>query len=269
MTARFRVESLRALAAGNAGIGQELHATELTDSTNDDAFAAAAAGAPDGSVFVSDAQRRGRGRRGNTWLSEAGEGLLFSVLLKRRFVADDGALLPLSTGLGVREAVARRLASAGVGVTPLLKWPNDVLAGGRKLAGILVESRVRGREEPVTVVGVGLNVGRLSREISPIATSLLALGARDEEREALLFDILRELTRRFRDLSEDGGPERVVSELNRFDALRGTRVTVGGVVGVASGIDTGGGLLITDDRGALHSVRSGHVEPARDESPRP
>jgi BirA family biotin operon repressor/biotin-[acetyl-CoA-carboxylase] ligase len=262
VTARFQVEKFRALAAGGSGIGHELHATDVTDSTNDDAFAAAAAGAPDGSVFVSDAQRAGRGRRGNTWLSVAGEGLLFSVLIKRRIVADGATLLPLATGLAVREAVARRLAASGVGVTPLLKWPNDVLADGRKLAGILVESRVRGQDEPVTVVGVGLNVGRLSQEISPIATSLLALGVADEDREALLFDILKELTRRFLDLMAEGGRERVVSDLNRLDALRGTRVSVGGVVGVASGIDTGGGLLITDERGVLHNLRSGHVETA-------
>jgi BirA family biotin operon repressor/biotin-[acetyl-CoA-carboxylase] ligase len=262
VTTRFDVERFRALAAEDrGGIGHAVTAVELTDSTNDDAFAAAAAGAPDGAVFISDAQRAGRGRRGNSWLSEAGEGLLFSVLLKRSFAAA-GALLPLAAGLSVRLAVAHRLARAGVSVTPLLKWPNDVLAEGRKLAGILVESRVRGQDEPVTVVGIGLNLGRLPEEICTFATSLLTLGVRSDDREALLFELLGELTRRFQALGETGGADRLVAELNRFDALRGTRVSVGRIVGLASGIDADGCLLITDDRGVCHALRSGHVDPA-------
>lgn len=263
MTGRFDAERFRSLASGAAGgLGRELHATEITDSTNDDAFAAAARGAPDGAVFVSDAQRAGRGRRGNTWLSVAGEGLLFSLLVRRRLPAECAGLVPLATGLAVREGVARRLGSAGSVVTPLLKWPNDVLANGRKLAGVLVESRARGQEDPVTVVGVGLNLGTLPPEISPFATSLAELGAPDENREGLLRDLLDELTRRLRDLGEEGGQARVVLELNRHDGLRGRRVSVGGVVGVASGIDPSGGLLITDERGELHKLRSGHVDPA-------
>jgi BirA family biotin operon repressor/biotin-[acetyl-CoA-carboxylase] ligase len=142
------------------------------------------------------------------------------------------------------------------------KWPNDVLANGRKLAGVLVESRVRGQEDPITVVGVGLNLGTLPPEISPFATSLAELGAPDVDRERLLRDLLDELTQRFRDLGEEGGQARVVLELNRHDGLRGRRVSVGAVVGVASGIDPSGGLLITDEHGKLHKLRSGHVDPA-------
>jgi BirA family biotin operon repressor/biotin-[acetyl-CoA-carboxylase] ligase len=261
VTAHFDAERFRALVApGHGGIGRELTATAVTDSTNDDAFAAAAGGAPDGAVFVSDAQRAGRGRRGNAWLSVSGEGLLFSVLLRRRLPQHSAGLLPLATGLAVRAAVAARLAGVGSAVTPVLKWPNDVLADGRKLAGILVESRVRGQDEPVTVIGVGLNLGRLPQEIGPIATSLLELGVAERDREEFLRDLLGLLDERLRDLETDGGAARVVEELGRFDGLRGARVSVGGVVGVAAGIDPSGGLLITDERGALHNLRSGHVE---------
>jgi BirA family transcriptional regulator, biotin operon repressor / biotin---[acetyl-CoA-carboxylase] ligase len=262
VSGRFDAERFRALvAAGTAELGAELHATTITGSTNDDAFAAAERGAADGAVFVSDAQRAGRGRRGNTWLSVAGEGLLFSVLLRRRFPAECASLIPLVTGLAVRETVARRLASAGSGVTPVLKWPNDVLAGGRKLAGILVESRIRGHDDPLTVVGVGLNLGSLPPEITSFATSLAALGIPDENREVLLRDLLEESARRLRDLVAEGGQARVVLELNRHDGLRGQRISVGEVTGLASGIDPAGGLLITDERGELRSVRSGHVNP--------
>jgi BirA family transcriptional regulator, biotin operon repressor / biotin---[acetyl-CoA-carboxylase] ligase len=260
VTGRFDAERFRALLPADAAeLGRELHLTEITDSTNDDAFAAAGLGAPDGAVFVSDAQRAGRGRRGNTWLSVAGEGLLFSVLLRRRLPAECAGLVPLIVGLAVREAVARRLTFVGSSVTAMLKWPNDVLVGGRKLAGVLVESRIRGQADPLTVVGVGLNLGCLPQEITSFATSLAALGAPDENREALLRDLLDELSRRLRDLVEQGGLARAVLELNRHDGLRGQRVSVGGVAGVGSGIDPAGGLLITDERGAVHHLRSGHV----------
>jgi biotin-(acetyl-CoA carboxylase) ligase len=108
-------------------------------------------------------------------------------------------------------------------------------------------------------LGVGLNLGCLPPEITSFATSLATLGAPDENREALLRDLLDELSRRLRDLVDQGGQARVVLELNRHDGLRGRRVSVGGVAGVASGIDPAGGLLITDERGAVHNLRSGHV----------
>jgi BirA family biotin operon repressor/biotin-[acetyl-CoA-carboxylase] ligase len=258
---RFDAERFRSLSTRDgADLGAELSATGETASTNDDAFAAAATGAPDGAVFVSDAQRAGRGRRGNTWLSVSGEGLLFSVLLRRRFPAEAVGLVPLATGLAVRATVARRIAAPDM--APAVKWPNDVLAGGRKLAGILVESRVRGQEVPVTVIGVGLNLGRLPEEITPFATSLALLGVPDDGREALLRGMLDELSVRLRDLGTAGGGVRVVEELRRFDALRGARLSVGGVTGVAAGIDPTGSLLITDERGELHRLRSGHVDPA-------
>jgi BirA family transcriptional regulator, biotin operon repressor / biotin---[acetyl-CoA-carboxylase] ligase len=260
VTGRFDAGRFRGLLPADAAeLGREIHVADITDSTNDDAFAAAGRGAPDGTVFVSDAQRAGRGRRGNTWLSVAGEGLLFSLLLRRSLPAESAGLVPLIVGLAVRETVARRLSSVGSSVTAVLKWPNDVLAGGRKLAGILVESRIRGQEQPLTVVGVGLNLGSLPPEITSFATSLATLGAPDENREVLLRDLLDELSRRLRDLVEQGGQARVVLELNRHDGLRGQRVSVGGVAGVASGIDPAGGLLITDERGAVHNLRSGHV----------
>lgn len=262
MTLRFDAARFRTLAAGKHGLGRELSATEVTDSTNDDAFAAAAAGAADGTVLVSDVQRAGRGRRGNSWLSVQGEGLLFSVLVRRRLPTEGASLVSLATGLAVRAAVERRLAAAGSPAKPLLKWPNDVLAGGLKLAGILVESRIRRPEDPVTVIGVGLNLGRLPEEIGSIATSLLALGAPDLDREALLRDILDELGARLHDLSTARGGARVIQELDRFDGLRGARVSVGGVVGTATGIDPSGGLLITEESGAVHNLRAGHVEPA-------
>jgi len=264
VTARFDPERFRALlAADPGGLGFPLQFSELTRSTNDDAFDAASQGAPDGALFVGDAQSAGRGRRGNTWLSEPGEGLLFSLLLRRTLATADAALIPLVTGLAVRAAVAELLDARGISSTVSVKWPNDVLADGRKLAGILVESRVRGGDPPVTVIGVGLNLGRLvlPPNVSGEAVSLSMLGAVDVERERLLHSVLLGLSNRLATLATRNMTSElaVVAELRRFDALVGRKISVGAVVGKGAGIDEHGCLLIKQADGTIVSIRSGHV----------
>jgi len=264
VTARFDPERFQALdEAERGGLGLPVTFVNRTGSTNDDAFDAAHGGAPDGALFVSDAQTAGRGRRGNAWLSEPGEGLLFSLLLRRALSAGDAALIPLVTGLAVRAAVAELLDARGLPQAVSVKWPNDVLADGRKLAGILVESRVRGDTPAVTVIGVGLNVGRLvlPPSVGTDATSLAQLGAPDIERETFLHSILSGLARRLRSLGAERatGENAVVAELRRFDALKGRKISVGSTAGVAEGIDEHGSLLIKQADDTVVAVRSGHV----------
>jgi len=264
VTARFDPERFRALVEGELdGLGLPVSYTDRTASTNDDAFDAASRGAPDGALFVSDAQTAGRGRRGNAWLSEPGEGLLFSLLLRRALSPTDAALVPLVTGLAVRAAVADLLDGQGGARAVSVKWPNDVLADGRKLAGILVESRVRGDATPVTVIGVGLNVGRLilPPNVSAEAVSLAMLGAADIERETLLHSILSGLSRRLKTLGVESanGESAVVAELRCFDALKGRKISVGNTAGIAEGIDEHGCLLIKQADETVVAVRSGHV----------
>jgi BirA family biotin operon repressor/biotin-[acetyl-CoA-carboxylase] ligase len=121
-----------------------------TGSTNEDLLAAARSGAAEGAVLAAEEQTRGRGRQGRTWLTVPGRALLFSVLLRPAGVpAAVRGWLPLLTGVAVARAV-----TAATGVTASLKWPNDVLAGGAKLAGILAE-----QAGPAIVIGIGINVG--------------------------------------------------------------------------------------------------------------
>src|SRR5208283_1281716 len=117
-------------------LGTPLFISSATTSTNDEALRAAKQGAAHGSTWVTEEQTAGRGRRGRTWFSPPGEGLLFSVLAR---LPGAPATLPpvaLLAGLAVHEAVARAVP----GVDVRLKWPNDVVAGKRKLAGVLVEA---------------------------------------------------------------------------------------------------------------------------------
>jgi BirA family biotin operon repressor/biotin-[acetyl-CoA-carboxylase] ligase len=170
-----------------------VEAVAETGSTNADLLAAAATGAPAGTVLVAELQSGGRGRLGRSWVSPAGAGLTFSVLLRPAPPVPTWGWLPLLTGL----AVARTLGSAA-----RLKWPNDVLLGpdGRKVAGILVQS---GGVQPgavqsggahssgAVVVGVGLNVSTEQPEL-PVetATSLLLEGHRNRDRAELLVGFL-------------------------------------------------------------------------------
>lgn len=246
-----RFERLR--DARGLQLGRALRTLAETESTNDDALAWARAGAPDGALVIAGAQRRGRGRHGNRWLSPAGENLTGSLVIRPKLFAADAPPVTLAVGLAVRDAVAARITS------PVqLKWPNDVWVLGEKIAGILVESVVSGREVQALIVGVGLNVE--TRDFPPElrATSLARLGATDRAQEALWVDLLAALEQRLLE-HERGGCAAIVSQLGAHDALYGKRVRVDGVAGVAAGIAADGGLMIETGTGRA-TVHGGHVE---------
>jgi len=171
------------------GMWSALDVVAETGSTNEDLLAAARAGTAEGAVLVAEHQTRGRGRQGRTWLSVPGAALTFSVLLRPVEVPPAArGWLPLLTGVALTRALR-----AITGVEAVLKWPNDVLAGGAKLAGILAE-----QAGDAIVVGVGVNVGAApdgvpaARAGALAATSLAARGA-STDRGALLVGVLREL----------------------------------------------------------------------------
>jgi len=177
-----------------------------TGSTNADLLARAEADrdTPEGQVLVADVQTAGRGRLGRSWTSAPGASLTFSVLLRPASVpAARRGWLPLLTGVAVARAVR-----AVTGIDAVLKWPNDVLVGDRKLAGILAEQSADGS---AIVVGVGLNVATPEDDlpVSPSglpATSLLVEGA-DVARDDLLREILRHLERWYLAFRADPDPD--------------------------------------------------------------
>jgi BirA family biotin operon repressor/biotin-[acetyl-CoA-carboxylase] ligase len=228
----------------------------VTGSTNDDAIAAARSGAPHGSVFIADEQTAGRGRRGHAWLAAPGESLLFSVLLRPKLELPQVSALTLAIGLALRDAVAPLVSAPAE-----LKWPNDLLVAGKKLAGVLVESQLQGDQLQSVVVGVGLNVATrdFPAEIAGTATSLALLGATRLEREALLFGVLDAIATHFEAYTQSGVAG-ILGELNAADALRGKRVRVEGNAGVGRGLDEHGRLLIEAEDGTTNAVLSGTVE---------
>lgn len=243
------------LAALLGDLAPHVEARDETGSTQDDARAAARAGVPAGSVFVADAQSRGRGRQGRVWSAPPGSALLASVLLAPRVAPDALPRLSLVVGLAVARACSAR-ARSSIGV----KWPNDVEARGRKLSGVLVEATFRGRELAHVVAGFGVNVRRASlpEGVADRATSLEDEGASSLDRGELLADVVRELRASLLPAFEQGGITPLLAELRARDVTRGRAVEGEGVEGIADGIDDHGCLLVSTRTGAV-AVNAGEV----------
>jgi len=186
-----------------ATIGQRLYAFRTIGSTNDFARRLGRNKEPEGSVVVAEQQTRGRGRLGRPWQSPSGVGIWLSVLLRPRMETSELGILPLFAGLCVAEAVEET-----TGLSPLLKWPNDVLLGSRKFCGILSESEFRHERLDFVVIGVGMNVNQREVDFPPElrdqATSLRLATGDTVDRIALLAKLLQVLDRNYRTASEKG-----------------------------------------------------------------
>jgi BirA family biotin operon repressor/biotin-[acetyl-CoA-carboxylase] ligase len=258
---------LSAALASAPGLWREVRVVEETGSTNADLLAEARSGTRDGLVLVAEAQTAGRGRLGRRWVSPPRGTLTFSVLLRPAGVpARLLGWLPLLAGVAAASALAR---TAGVGAR--LKWPNDVVADGAKLAGILAE-----RWGEAIVLGIGINVFQRRDELPvPTATSLLlaaphaAAGADGPYvRERLLTAVLDELARWYRAWLDQPRPGDAddcglrAEYLRRSDTV-GAEVTVmlpGGqnLAGTATGVDPAGRLEVRTP-GGLVRVNAGDV----------
>ena len=256
--------ALRAAVIRPGGLWRSVEVTPVTGSTNADLLARAAGGEPEGAVLVAEQQNAGRGRLGRVWVSPPRAALTFSVLLRPTLVPRARlGWLPLLAGVAVATAV-RDVAE----VDAQLKWPNDVLAGPGKLAGILAEAA-----GDAVVVGIGVNVSTESAEFPPPgpgalpATSLLMQGSPSLDRERLLAGILAGLERSYLTWSQFlGDPERsgLRAEYTRLCATLGRRVRVelpGGraLDGLAAGVDADGRLLVSVPPEADLPVAAGDI----------
>lgn len=244
-------------ARGNL-YGQPLVYMASTGSTNDDALAAARDGASEGTTFVCDEQRTGRGRSGREWSSYPGRDLTFSVVLRPRLAPEHLSLVTLAAGLACFHALAELLPSLPRELG--IKWPNDLLLSGKKLAGVLVESQGAGTRLPAVVIGIGLNMGErvFAASLAHRATSLALAGLPLPPREALMVATLHHLQRWMHALCA-GHVEDLVSALGERDALRGRNLLLDGKPALGCGIDHKGNLLVQDAAGQ-RAVYSGTVE---------
>lgn len=224
-------------------------------STNDEAARLARAGARHGTVVIAEAQKAGRGRDGRVWTSPPG-GLYMSAVLRPPLPLVDVPPMTLAIGIGVCDAVRRAGAAA------VLKWPNDVLVGGSKLAGVLVEAQSQGNRLDSVIVGVGVNV---TNEVPAGAISLAEASGHSVERAAFATSLLASIER-WVDCYIASGLEAIIPAWqDRMAVGLSARATVDGspLVGAVAGLDPDGALLLRDDEGVIHRVRSGDVEVLR------
>lgn len=246
-------------------IGRRTLYFETIGSTNDVASALAAEPDAEGTVVIADAQTAGRGRRGRVWFSPPGAGLYVSVVLApaRARTAPDRAtaLLTMSAGVALAEAVER-----STGLPPSIKWPNDLLVGRRKLAGILAEGVLSpsGAGLQSVVLGYGINVmsAAYPPDLSPIVTSLESELGRGVDRAAVCVESIVSLASRYRDLL-DGRHDAIL------DAWRARAFGAGGATvewdtpagprsGVTQGVDAMGALLVRTG-GQVERIVAGEV----------
>jgi BirA family biotin operon repressor/biotin-[acetyl-CoA-carboxylase] ligase len=226
------------------------------DSTNTRARELAIRGAQHGTLVTADEQTAGRGRQGRAWIAPPRSALLCSLVLR-----DPPALLPLAAGLAVAECVD---ALSGSAVAPAaLKWPNDVLIDGRKVAGVLVEGRP---QERWAVLGVGLNVAVRLEQLEP---DLRARAATLDLDVSALERALTVLLARLSCWLSSDAQGRIAAAFANRDALRGRRIAWSAAGfpspvhdergGVAEGIDAAGRLIVRLDDGSLAAVDAGEV----------
>jgi BirA family transcriptional regulator, biotin operon repressor / biotin---[acetyl-CoA-carboxylase] ligase len=251
--------------------GRPLRYLDVTDSTNEQALGWLTEGAPEGALVVADRQTAGRGRRGRIWQAQAGEALLFSLVLRPSGRSTVLELLTTTLGVACADAIE---AACGLPVT--LKWPNDVTIEGRKLAGILVESRLRGGVVEGVVAGVGINV-RLGHELDDAlvaqATSIAAeaesqQGVTVPSRPDLLAAVLEKFEALYSNLSTDGGRADVVARATARSEVLGRVVIVrfadgSTIEGTAKELTSSGALAIETGGGATTIVGMGEIEQLR------
>jgi BirA family biotin operon repressor/biotin-[acetyl-CoA-carboxylase] ligase len=244
--------------------GKRIYHFFKTDSTNRVALELGHAGEPEGAVVVAEEQTAGRGRAGRAWVSDRATGLYVTLLLRPRLAPVQAPLLTMMAGLSARAAV-----QAVTGLTVDLKWPNDLLIGGKKAGGILTEMHAEPGQIRFVIVGIGLNVNqdKFGGELGETATSLRIASGKVQSRMELLVRLLREFESDYNRLLREG----VASVVERFEAVstyaKGKRVRVTNgtesYAGTTAGLGPEGLLQVQRDDGKIMTVIAGDVAEAR------
>jgi BirA family transcriptional regulator, biotin operon repressor / biotin---[acetyl-CoA-carboxylase] ligase len=250
----------RALKQGlkSRRFGQVVHAFDTIDSTNVYARNLAANGAGEGTVVVAEVQTAGKGRLGRKWVSAPGESLTFSLLIRPVIPPERASLLPLAVAVGVAHGV-----NQATGLPVCCKWPNDLLLGGKKVAGILMESALGARGLQYVVAGIGINVNQtvFAPELHPRATSLALQAGHPFERLDLFRQILECLERDYEAFAA-GGFDNVLAAWLELAPIIGTHVTADQqgerISGRVTGLSPEGGLQLQSDAGD-HTLFAGDV----------
>lgn len=242
-------------------VGREIHVFKETASTNDVVERLARDGAKEGVVVFAESQTKGRGRLGRKWHSPAGQGLYFSVLLRPKLRPVEATQLTVVAATALVRAI-----EATTTVRPVIKWPNDLLVGGRKIAGVLTELSAELDTIKHLILGIGLDVNQTAKDFAPeireVATSLRIAGGESVSRPELATRILRELDRDYARIC-GGGFEGLADEWEARCTTIGQNVAIriGERIlkGRAESLDADGALLIRTQHGRLERIIGGDV----------
>jgi BirA family biotin operon repressor/biotin-[acetyl-CoA-carboxylase] ligase len=242
-------------------IGREIHVFQETTSTNDVAARLARGGAAEGAVVFAESQTKGRGRLGRTWISPAGKGLWFTVLLRPNIPPQEATQLTVAAATAISRAIAQQ-----TGLTPEIKWPNDILIRGRKLAGILTEMRAELDRVQEVLLGIGMDVNLEADDfyqaLRPTVTSLRIETGQKVNRAELAVAVLRELDRDYQMVTE-GQFDRLAEQWQQRCTTLGRQVVIrmGDRVirGRAESLDDDGALLVRGTHGHLERIVGGDV----------
>ncbi len=250
------VEQALGRALTGARLGRPCYAFHELPSTMDMAHQLALQGASEGTCVWAETQRAGRGRAGRTWVSPRG-GLYLSVVLKPSRAGEELPQLALVAGLAVAQAIHELTK-----LSPTIRWPNDVLLGDRKLAGILTEAKTGTRGRPHVIVGIGINVSTPRADLPEVATTLAEAVKELPDRCVLAAALLRQLDAWYRRWTSDGFLG-IRPELSRWLGLHGQLVQITAshetFQGQATGLDESGRLLVRLDSGIVRPVELGEV----------
>ncbi len=234
------------------------------DSTNSVAMRLGESGEPHGTIVIAEEQTAGRGRAGRSWTSEKSAGIYCSILLRPPIPPAHAPLLTLVAGLAARDAAAEDLDTL-----PDIRWPNDLLVGGRKFCGILTEMHAEPDRIHYAVVGIGLNINqsKMPADLADIATSLRIETGKAHSRLELLIRLLRSLDRYYNQFLADGAAPilRRFAEVSSYFKGKHVRITTATetFTGTTAGLEPSGVLRVArDDGNGIVAVLSGDVAEA-------
>ena len=247
-------------------LGKSLHYFSEIDSTNAYARRFAERGASEGAVIIAEAQTRGRGRSNRSWVSPPFVNLYFSVILRPQLPPVHAPQLTLMAAVALSDTIADFIPAP-----PIIKWPNDILVGGKKLAGVLTESSCDSERIEFVILGIGVNlnypVTSMPEVIRERATSIVGLTEKNVSREAFMRRLIQDLDRCYGEL-EEVGFDSLAARWEALFGLRGKRVRVEMgdqiIIGTARGIDRDGALILEDERGERQRIVAGDVVPVED-----
>lgn len=240
--------------------GQETLFFEEVDSTNNAAKKMAEEGAPHGRLVIAEIQNAGKGRRGRSWSSPKGTGIWMTFILRPQINPPAASMLTLVAAMAVRKAIYTE-----TGLETVIKWPNDIVANGKKICGILTEMSAEPEWINYVVIGIGINANTevFPDDISSVASSLFIETGKKVNRSCLVAAFGNAFEDYYNRFMEKGNLELLTEEYNSCLANYNNQVrildSVGEYVGISKGINRLGELLVTDSEGGERVVRSGEV----------